>query len=101
MSGSSGNDAGARLSLLKTTLLSRTGESSSNTGEQSSGITGTNFTPLPMISLPDDMSNLGVSKARGKRLAEQDASGISPNDGEHIREPMNNDSSNTSSSGDM
>lgn len=101
MSGSTGNDAGARLSLLKTTLLSRTGESSSNTGAQSSGITGTNFTPLPMISLTEDMSNSGVSKARGQRVADQDASGISPNEGEHIREPMNNGSSNTSSSGDI
>lgn len=101
MSGSSGNDAGARLSLLKTTLLSRTGGSISNTGEQLSGIAGTDLTPLPMISSHEDMSNSGVSTNRGQKLADQDDSGISTNEGEHVREPMNNGSSNSSSSGDI
>lgn len=102
-----GNDAGARLSLLKSTLLSSASGSLSSKSEQLPGATGTNFTPLLSVASPEDTSNLGVNIFRGQSHTDHGVSGISSNEGEYIRGPtlMNNtsfNSSNTSpSSGDI
>lgn len=95
MSGSSGNDAGARLSLLKSALLSTTGGS---TSEQSSGITGTSFTPLPTMSSPEDMQHSGGITFQGQSPADQGASGVITGESERV---LKGESSNSSSSGDI
>lgn len=95
MSGSSGNDAGARLSLLKSTLLSTAGGS---TSEQSPGITGASYTPLPTMSSPEDMSNSSVSIFQGQSPADQGASDTTTNESERV---LKGGGSNSSSSGYM